>query len=27
LRDLFESTNVQYDKDRSDQNGQLFINF
>lgn len=27
LRDLFESNNVQYDKDRSDQNGQLFINF
>lgn len=27
LRDLFESTNVQYDKDRSDQNGRLFINF
>lgn len=27
LRDLFESNNVQYDKDRSDQNGQLFIYF
>lgn len=27
LRDLFESTNVQYDKDRFDPNGQLFINF
>ena len=27
LRDLFESNNVQYDKDRYDQNGQLFINF
>lgn len=27
LKDLFESNNVQYNKDRSDQNGQLFINF
>lgn len=27
LRDLFESNNVQYDKDRYDQNSQLFINF
>ncbi len=27
LRDLFESTNDQYDKDRCDLEGQLFIDF